>query len=82
MDGSQDYEKQYNQLVHELQCYDEDILNKPSIIVLNKQDLMDPETQQNALETMDKYGHQVLIINTVDGYNMDQLTNALWNLMN
>jgi GTP-binding protein len=81
LDGSQDYENQYLQLIHEIQSYDEKILEKPFIIVINKQDLMDSDGENRAMEIMKKYCPDVVVINTNGEYNMNILKTMVGEVM-
>jgi GTP-binding protein len=80
LDGSHNYNQQYQQLRHELDSYDEEILKKPSIIVINKQDLMDDSMVTEALTAMGQYNKTVIVVNTIDGYNLNNLVHCLWEL--
>ena len=81
LDGSQDYENQYNQLHYEINNYDENILKKPFVIVINKQDLMDADQEKTAIATMEKYCPKIIVINTIDEYNINKLKDLLMGLM-
>lgn len=78
LNGAQDYREQFKFLLEELANYNPKILEKQFIIVINKSDLMDQEEKKKSLTG---WNYPVVLINTMDGSNIDILENKLWNLI-
>jgi GTP-binding protein len=78
LNGSEDYSSQFGFLLEELNNYNPEILKKKFIIIINKSDLMSLEDRQESIKNWD---YPIILINTVDGENIDKLKDILWNLV-
>lgn len=75
-----DISKEYNILIHELEMYNEELLDKPRLLAITKSDLIDEEMQKLLLPTIPEDIDHVFI-SGVTGYNLDQLKDKLWRLL-
>jgi GTP-binding protein len=72
-----DPEISYNMLRAELGLFDPDLLNKPSLAVLNKIDLLDEKSREN----IRKLPGDWLMISAVSGENVDKLLHKITELV-
>ena len=77
LDGSMDYRYQYTTLMEELKNYDEKILSKDIIIVINKMDLLDPTGE---IEAQKQWNYPVITISTSNYHNIEKLKEKLWEV--
>jgi GTP-binding protein len=76
----QDPRDAYKVLKQELKHYNPQLLKKPFVIAISKQDAMPPEECERARRmTIDK--HRTIVISAVSGYNIDALVRTLWELL-
>ena len=75
--------KSYNTIINELKSYDEDLVNKNKIIVLNKCDLLKKEeVDKIKLDFENFINLKVHLISTISGEGIDRLINEILNLKN
>ncbi len=75
--------KSYNTIINELKSYDEDLVNKNKIIVLNKCDLLKKEEVDKIKIDFENFINlKVHLISTISGEGIDHLINEILNLKN
>ena len=75
--------KSYNTIINELKSYDEDLVNKNKIIVLNKCDLLKKEELDKIRIDFENFINlKVHLISTMSGEGIDRLINEILNLKN
>ena len=75
--------KSYNTIINELKSYDEDLVNKNKIIVLNKCDLLKKEEVDKIKIDFENFINlKVHLISTISGEGIDCLINEILNLKN
>ena len=75
--------KSYNTIINELKSYDEDLVNKNKIIVLNKCDLLKKEEVDKIKIDFENFINlKVHLISTISGEGIDRLINEILNLKN
>jgi len=75
--------KSYNTIINELKSYDEDLVNKNKIIVLNKCDLLKKEEVDKIRIDFENFINlKVHLISTISGEGIDRLINEILNLKN
>ena len=75
--------KSYNTIINELKSYDEDLVNKNKIIVLNKCDLLKKEEVDKIKIDFENFINlKVHLISTISGEGVDRLINEILNLKN
>ena len=75
--------KSYNTIINELKSYDEDLVNKNKIIVLNKCDLLKKEEVDKIRIDFENFINlKVHLISTISGEGIDCLINEILNLKN
>jgi GTP-binding protein len=75
--------KSYNTIINELKSYDEDLVNKNKIIVLNKCDLLKKEEVDKIRIDFENFINlKVHLISTMSGEGIDCLINEILNLKN
>ncbi len=80
---SENLVKSYNTIINELKSYDEDLVNKNKIIVLNKCDLLKKEEVDKIRIDFENFINlKVHLISTVSGEGIDRLINEILNLKN
>ncbi len=77
---SDDISKDYQILIHELEMYNEELLDKPRLLAITKCDLIDQEIQ-NLLKPTLPEDIDAVFISAVTGYNLDALKDKLWRLL-
>ncbi len=71
----------YRTLLHELEMYNPELLDKPRILAITKSDLIDEELQQLLQpEIPEDVPH--IFISSVTQYNIQQLKDLLWDTIN
>ena len=68
-------------LQHELDEYDATLRDRPGLIALNKTDLVDEDELRDAEHALSRAGMPVLPISTLDGSGLDDLRDALFDLL-
>ena len=80
---NEDLVKSYNTIINELKSYDEDLVNKNKIIVLNKCDLLKKEEVDKIKIDFENFINlKVHLISTISGEVIDRLINEILNLKN
>ena len=80
---NEDLVKSYNTIINELKSYDEDLINKNKIIVLNKCDLLKKEEIDNIRIDFENFINlKIHLISTISGEGIDQLINEILKLKN
>jgi len=75
-----DITRDFNVLVHELEMYNEELLDKPRMLAITKCDLIDEEMQK-LLEPTIPEDINYVFISAVSGLNLDILKDKLWRLL-
>ena len=80
---NEDLVKSYNTIINELKSYDEDLVNKNKIIVLNKCDLLKKEEIDKIRIYFENFINlKIHLISTISGEGIDQLINEILKLKN
>ena len=80
---NEDLVKSYNTIINELKSYDEDLVNKNKIIVLNKCDLLKKEEIDKIRIDFENFINlKIHLISTISGEGIDQLINEILKLNN
>lgn len=74
---SEDIEKDYKTVIHELSAYNSKMLEKPSVILLTKIDLISSYEIQKKTEQLKKLNKEVLPITILDDQSLEQLKKIL-----
>lgn len=75
-----DITRDFNILVHELEMYNEELLDKPRLLAITKCDLIDEEMQK-LLEPTIPEDIDYVFISAVSGLNLSLLKDKLWRLL-
>lgn len=76
---SNDISKDYQILLHELEMYNPELLDKPRLLAITKSDLIDKEMEQLLLPTIPEEIDAVFI-SAVAGKGLDRLKDKIWDL--
>ena len=80
---NEDLRKSYNTIINELKSYDENLVNKNKIIVLNKCDLLKKEEIDKIRIDFENFINlKIHLISTISGEGIDQLINEILKLKN
>ncbi len=80
---NEDLVKSYNTIINELKSYDEDLINKNKIIVLNKCDLLKKEEIDKIRIDFENFINlKIHLISTISGEGINQLINEILKLKN
>ena len=80
---NEDLVKSYNTIINELKSYDEDLVNKNKIIVLNKCDLLKKEEIDKIRIDFENFINlKIHLISTISGEGIDQLINEILKIKN
>ena len=80
---NEDLVKSYNTIINELKSYDEDLVNKNKIIVLNKCDLLKKEEIDKIRIDFENFINlKIHLISTISGEGIAQLINEILKLKN
>ena len=77
---SDDINKDFNVLLHELEMYNPELLDKPRLCAVTKSDLIDESVQELLRPTLPE-GIDCVFISAVTGYGLDKLKDKLWMLL-
>ncbi|MBI2257905.1 MAG: GTPase ObgE [Flavobacteriia bacterium] len=77
---SEDYLKEYQILLKELENYNPDLLLKDRVIAITKADLLEDEKRKECAISLKKYPH--LFISSVTQEGLTELKDALWKKLN
>lgn len=71
--------KDYRTIVEELAAYSEELVEKPTIVALNKIDALDAKTLSNRRRSLEKAsGGPVMIVSGATGQGVQEVLRALW----
>ena len=73
--------KTYQTLLHELQAFNPELMDKPRVIAITKADLIDEEWETLLRPQLPKEV-RVVFISAVSGYGLDKLKDLLWKILN
>ncbi|MGL4993974.1 MAG: GTPase ObgE [Bacteroidales bacterium] len=76
-----DIAKEYHILLGELQQFNPELLDKQRILAITKSDMLDEELIEEIKRELPD-GIKVLFISSVTGYNIQQLKDMLWEVLN
>ena len=77
---SDDISKDFNILLHELEMYNPELLDKPRLCAITKCDLIDESVQEMLKPTLPE-DIDCVFISGVSGYGLDKLKDKLWALL-
>lgn len=77
---SDDINKDFQVLLHELEMYNPELLDKPRLCAITKCDLIDESVQEMLRPTLPE-GIDCVFISAVTGYGLDKLKDKLWTLL-
>lgn len=78
---AEDIQKEYEILLHELEAYNPDLLDKNRLLAITKSDMLDEELEKEIEKILPK-NIDYLFISSVAQKNLMQLKDALWNKLN
>jgi len=76
-----DIAKEYQILLGELQQFNPELLDKQRILAITKSDMLDDELIEEIKRELPQ-GVRVLFISSVTGYNIQQLKDMIWEVLN
>jgi GTP-binding protein len=77
---TEDIRKEYQILVHELEMFNPELLDKPRLLAITKCDMIDDELQQMLLPELPK-GIEALFISAVSNVGLTALKDKLWSML-
>lgn len=77
---TEDIQKEYDILIHELEMYNPELLDKPRLCAITKSDLIDAEMQVLLQPTLPQ-NVDCIFISAITGYGLDPLKDKLWKLL-
>lgn len=77
---SKDYRKEYNILLHELEEYNPELLDKERFLVISKSDFLDDELKAEISHELNDIPH--LYISSVTNQGLIQLKDKIWQILN
>jgi len=77
---SNDINNDFQVLLHELEMYNPELLDKPRLLAITKCDLIDDEMQELLLPSLPE-GIDAIFISAVTEYRLMELKDKLWNLL-
>ena len=77
---SDDHLKEYKILLSELEKYNPELLDKQRFLVISKSDMLDEELMSEIRAELDDLPH--LFISSVTGFNIQQLKDKIWEILN
>ncbi|MCC5915731.1 MAG: GTPase ObgE [Cryomorphaceae bacterium] len=77
---SEDIEKEFNVLQEELKKFNPELLHKKQMVAISKADMLD-EQMMREMEKTFTLPLPYIFISSVSGYNLDELKDELWKLM-
>ena len=77
---SKDYRKEYNILLHELEEYNPELLDKERFLVISKSDFLDDELKAEISQELNDIPH--LYISSVTNQGLIQLKDKIWQILN
>ena len=80
-DTERSLSEEYDILMHELEAFNPDLLDKPRLLVITKSDLIDDDLEKLLRPTLPA-GIEALFISSVTGKNIQVLKDKLWAMLN
>ncbi|MFW6289996.1 MAG: GTPase ObgE [Mariniphaga sp.] len=77
---SADHLKEYNILLNELENYNPELLDKQRFLTISKADMLDQELMKEISAELKGIPH--LFFSSVTGYNIQQLKDKIWQILN
>jgi GTP-binding protein len=77
---SNDIKKEYETLLHELQAYNSELLDKNRMLAITKSDLLDEELTQELAKELPEIKH--VFISSIANNGLVELNDMLWNELN
>lgn len=77
---ARDYRKEYMILLNELEKYNPELLDKDRFLAISKADMLDEELMKEISEQLNDIPH--LFFSSVSGYNIVQLKDRIWSILN
>lgn len=77
---TEDIQKEYDILLHELEMYNPELLDKPRLCAITKCDLIDRDVELLLEPTLPE-NIECIFISAVSGYGLEKLKDTLWNLL-
>jgi GTPase len=77
---SADHLKEYNILLSELEKYNPELLDKQRFLSISKADMLDEELRKEISGELEGIPH--LFFSSVTGYNLQQLKDKIWQILN
>ncbi|GAB5603683.1 GTPase ObgE [Thermus sp. FJN-A] len=81
LDATEEPLRAFRTLREEVGAYDKDLLQRPSLIALNKVDLLSPEEVRARVGELAQEGLPVLPVSALTGEGLAELKEALWSLV-
>jgi GTPase len=72
--------KEYNILLSELEKYNPELLDKHRLLAISKSDMLDEELRKEISNELEGIPH--LFFSSVTGYNLQQLKDKIWQILN
>jgi GTP-binding protein len=77
---SDDHAKEYNVLLNELKKYNPELLDKQRFLAISKADMLDEELMNEISAELKAIPH--LFFSSVTGFNVPQLKDKIWEILN
>jgi GTPase len=77
---AKDYRKEYMILLNELEKFNPELLDKDRFLTISKADMLDDELMAEISEDLNDIPH--LFFSSVTGYNIIQLKDRIWSILN
>lgn len=77
---AKDYRKEYNILLHELEEYNQELLDKERFLVISKSDFLDEELKKEISRELSDIPH--LYISSLTNQGLVQLKDKIWQILN
>lgn len=78
---TEDIRKEYSILLHELEMYNPELLEKPRLLAITKYDLIDSDLQEMLIPELPE-GVPYIFVSAVSQHNIMRLKDMLWELVN
>ena len=77
---SKDYMKEYGIILNELEKYNPELLDKQRFLAISKADMLDGELMKEISKELKEIPH--MFFSSITGYNIQQLKDKIWNILN
>ncbi len=77
---SKNHLDEFNILIHELEQYNPELLDKQRLLAIAKSDMLDEELMKEISKELKSIEH--IFISSVTGFNIQQLKDKIWNMIN